>query len=200
MLLDVEEITHKAGNFKKFSVFTKMLSAAFTEEKDSVLYVDLLTYSDLELLKARKNGGVNNLSNNTQAVQSNKRYVILTYSGKLSFDMHQSIMMDFIFIFFDVTALAFFICFYDLSLTGYLFLFFTHSLSLYLSFPFSFFISLSLQLSPTIYLSFTCTLTHSLLLPLFLPLPLPPIFLPHPSPPSLPSIPLSHSLTHNPSL
>ena len=77
----MEEITHKAGNFKKFSVFSKMLSAALTEEKDSVLYVDLLTYSDLELLKARKHGGNNNLTRNPQAIQSNKRYVILTYSG-----------------------------------------------------------------------------------------------------------------------
>ena len=59
-----------------------MLSAALTEEKDSVLYVDLLTYSDLELLKARKHGGTNNMNSNPQAVQSNKRYVILTYSGK----------------------------------------------------------------------------------------------------------------------
>jgi hypothetical protein len=50
---DIEEITHKAGNYKKFIVFIKMLCAAFTEEKDSILYVDLLTYSDLEMLKVR---------------------------------------------------------------------------------------------------------------------------------------------------
>lgn len=83
VFLDIEEITHKAGNYKKFSVFIRMLSAAFTEEKDSVLYVDLLTSSDLELLKARKSGGVGGISNpNSQAIISNKRYVILTYSGK----------------------------------------------------------------------------------------------------------------------
>ena len=79
-ILDIEEITHKAGNYKKFSVFTRMLGAALTEEKDSVLYVDLLTSSDLELLKARKSGGISNPS--SQAAISNKRYVILTYSGK----------------------------------------------------------------------------------------------------------------------
>ena len=82
--LDIEEISHKAGNYKKFSVFIRMLGAALTEEKDSVLYVDLLTSSDLELLKARKSGGVvGGIKNpSSQATVSNKRYVILTYSGK----------------------------------------------------------------------------------------------------------------------
>ena len=85
--LDVEEITHKAGNFKKFSVFTRMLAGALTEENDSVLFVDLLTYSDLELLKARKSGNSNvgysagKSGSSSQAAISNKRYVILTYSG-----------------------------------------------------------------------------------------------------------------------
>ena len=60
-----------------------MLSAAFTEEKDSVLYVDLLTYTDLDLLKARKNGTNSVMKSNPQAIQSNKRYVILTYSGNV---------------------------------------------------------------------------------------------------------------------
>ena len=89
--IDIEEITHKAGNFKKFNVFVKMLCAAFTEEKDSVLFVDLLTYADLELLKARKSGGGGGGSqsqsqqgsgSNPAAVLANKRYAILTYSGE----------------------------------------------------------------------------------------------------------------------
>ena len=82
----IEEITHKAGNFKKFNVFVKMLCAAFTEEKDSVLFVDLLTYADLELLKARKSGsgsqGLGSHNSNQAAILANKRYVILTYSGE----------------------------------------------------------------------------------------------------------------------
>ena len=65
----VEEITLKAGNFKKFSVFVKMLISSFDKENDSV-YVDVLTYKDLEVLKARKAGTENanpsdNLSTNT---------------------------------------------------------------------------------------------------------------------------------------
>jgi coiled-coil domain-containing protein 61 len=81
----IEEITHKAGNFKKFAVFSKMLSAAFTEAKDNVLYVDLLTSSDLEMLKARKSTGGDSHGGQFQASSggvSNKRYIILTYSGE----------------------------------------------------------------------------------------------------------------------
>jgi coiled-coil domain-containing protein 61 len=54
-LVDIEEITHKAGNFKKFSLFTKMLGSGFAKASDSV-FVDLLTFADLEVLKARKTG------------------------------------------------------------------------------------------------------------------------------------------------
>lgn len=43
---DVEEITRKTGNFKRFPVFLKMLVAAVNRESDSV-FIDLLTYADL---------------------------------------------------------------------------------------------------------------------------------------------------------
>ncbi len=47
---DIEEITRKTGNFKTFTVFVKMLRSAILQESDSV-FVDLLTYQDLEMLK-----------------------------------------------------------------------------------------------------------------------------------------------------
>ena len=57
-----------------------------------MLFVDLLTYSDLELLKARKNGTTQSASSSSSSASSssssslgalaNKRYVILTYSGE----------------------------------------------------------------------------------------------------------------------
>ena len=53
----IEEITSKAGNFKKFSIFTKMLSAALKNEQPNELILDLLTQQDLATLKARKQGG-----------------------------------------------------------------------------------------------------------------------------------------------
>jgi hypothetical protein len=48
-----------------------------------VLFVDLLTYADLELLKARKSGGrATATSSSSSGSSANKRYAILTYSGE----------------------------------------------------------------------------------------------------------------------
>ena len=81
-LIDVEEITLKAGNFKKFGVFIKMLMSALDKENDSV-YVDVLTYSDLEALKARKTGAptpsTSAADGGAKMKSQMKRYVILTY-------------------------------------------------------------------------------------------------------------------------
>jgi hypothetical protein len=52
---DVEDITQKTGNYKKFSVFVQMLTSALAQRSESV-FVDLLTYTDLEMLKARRAG------------------------------------------------------------------------------------------------------------------------------------------------
>ena len=43
---DIEDITHKTGNHKRFAVFVEMLLSAISQRSDSV-YVDLLTYADL---------------------------------------------------------------------------------------------------------------------------------------------------------
>ena len=39
----VEEITNKAGSFKKFSVFMKMIVAALKREQSEEVIIDLLT-------------------------------------------------------------------------------------------------------------------------------------------------------------
>jgi coiled-coil domain-containing protein 61 len=92
-VLDIEEITHKAGNFKKFSVFAKMLSSAFSKTNESV-HIDILTLSDLELLKAQKTAKNGSASTSTSSMNSSiknlnasiahhlKRYAILTYTGE----------------------------------------------------------------------------------------------------------------------
>ena len=49
----VEEITRKTGSFKKFALFVQMLEAALGDESESV-FVDVLTYADLQALKSRK--------------------------------------------------------------------------------------------------------------------------------------------------
>lgn len=83
---DVEETTHKSGSLKKFSVFTKMLASAFSKESENVT-VDLLTYTDLELLKANKAGNKQPPKASFAASTSNmkqyqKRYVIITYTSQ----------------------------------------------------------------------------------------------------------------------
>jgi len=39
----IEEITNKAGNFKKFSIFIKMLLAALKNDQADEVIIDLLT-------------------------------------------------------------------------------------------------------------------------------------------------------------
>lgn len=76
---DIEDITAKTGNFKKFPVFVKMLLSALKQASDSV-FVDLLTYQDLEVLKSRKAGN----QGPPQRTQppNNKRYLIMTYAAE----------------------------------------------------------------------------------------------------------------------
>ncbi len=76
-----EEITQKAGSYKKFDIFVKMLASAFSKDSESV-FVDLLTYSDLEMLKARKLGLqviINVMSHETSAVHIAFFIVLLDY-------------------------------------------------------------------------------------------------------------------------
>lgn len=82
----MEEITNKAGNFKKFSVFIKMLIAALKREREEEVSVDLLTQQDLAMIKARKQ---NPGSQHSQSVVDHssvephvKRYIILTLNGE----------------------------------------------------------------------------------------------------------------------
>lgn len=77
---DIEEMSLKTGNFKKFSLFLKMLASALENTSDNV-FLDLLTFADLEALKARKAGGAAAAArpSNSAAAAQNKRYVILTY-------------------------------------------------------------------------------------------------------------------------
>ncbi|PRW56091.1 coiled-coil domain-containing 61-like isoform X1 [Chlorella sorokiniana] len=91
----VEEITAKTGSFKRFPVFVKMLLSAVRQESDSV-FVDLLTFADLELLRSKRASAGSGASTAAaaagQAQQAaapsapppghNKRYLILTYAAE----------------------------------------------------------------------------------------------------------------------
>nr|XP_018666851.1 coiled-coil domain-containing protein 61 isoform X2 [Ciona intestinalis] len=75
----IEDLTHKTGNFKQFSVFVSMLESALEKSTDSVS-LDLLTFNDLELLRKRKTDGVGRSCTQPNRQNENKRYLILVYS------------------------------------------------------------------------------------------------------------------------
>lgn len=82
-------MSQKAGSYKSFHMFVKMLASAFSKESDSV-YVDILTYSDLEMIKARQLGSMSTNSNSLNTSKASitssksplKRYIILTYAAE----------------------------------------------------------------------------------------------------------------------
>lgn len=75
----IEDLTHKTGNFKQFSIFCNMLESALTQSSESVT-LDLLTYTDLESLRNRKMGGRPGPPAPRSAQLNSKRYLILIYS------------------------------------------------------------------------------------------------------------------------
>ncbi|TTK94550.1 Coiled-coil domain-containing protein 61 [Bagarius yarrelli] len=76
----VEDLTRKTGNFKQFPIFCSMLESAVAKSCESVT-LDLLTYSDLELLRNRKAGVVGRPRAQQQSpALSAKRYLILIYT------------------------------------------------------------------------------------------------------------------------
>jgi coiled-coil domain-containing protein 61 len=52
----IEEISGKTGNPKKFIIFCRMLLTSLKGENPKSLFVDLLTYQDLEALKTKRTG------------------------------------------------------------------------------------------------------------------------------------------------
>uniref|UniRef100_A0A3B1K117 Centrosomal protein CCDC61 n=1 Tax=Astyanax mexicanus TaxID=7994 RepID=A0A3B1K117_ASTMX len=76
----IEDLTRKTGNFKQFPIFCSMLESAVSRSSESVT-LDLLTYSDLELLRNRKAGVVGRPRAQQQSpALSAKRYLILIYT------------------------------------------------------------------------------------------------------------------------
>ncbi|XP_033100338.1 coiled-coil domain-containing protein 61-like [Anneissia japonica] len=76
----IEDLTHKTGNFKQFSIFVNMLNSALSKTSESV-NLDLLTYTDLESLRNRKAGATSrNIPGPQKAALNSKRYLIVTYT------------------------------------------------------------------------------------------------------------------------
>ncbi|KAK9916460.1 hypothetical protein WJX75_002849 [Coccomyxa subellipsoidea] len=77
---NIEDITARAGSFKKGAVFFKMLQSALAQESASV-HVDVLTYSDLASVQAQP-GSASSGAPGRNILPSNKRYLILTYTSE----------------------------------------------------------------------------------------------------------------------
>ena len=68
---DVENITKKTGNYKRFGIFVQMLESAMLNRSDSVC-VDILTYEDLVQLRTRSKRSHDDVFSSTSM---SKRYL-----------------------------------------------------------------------------------------------------------------------------
>lgn len=82
----LEEITKKAGSFKTFEVFLKMLMSGLAKETENVL-IDLLSYKDLEMMRNKKSNNttsnsINESNSNVDLSTLNKKYLIISYTNE----------------------------------------------------------------------------------------------------------------------
>ena len=77
----VEAIAEKTGNPKRFPVFLRILFSAIRQESSSV-FIDLLTYQDLEAMKQSRGGAGGQRALSSRDPANNKRYVIVTYASE----------------------------------------------------------------------------------------------------------------------
>ncbi|XP_046750872.1 centrosomal protein CCDC61-like [Diprion similis] len=75
---DIENLTHKTGNYKQFDIFVAMLQSGLLKTSDCVS-LDLLTFDDLELLRCRRTDIGSDYSMAGPKI-SNRRYLIITYN------------------------------------------------------------------------------------------------------------------------
>ena len=79
----IEEMTNKTGNYISFDRFCEMINSALQRNNNGSVYIDLLTWQDLEILKARKATQKEQKQQlNATHRTKNKRYIILTYIGQ----------------------------------------------------------------------------------------------------------------------
>ena len=80
----IEDITTKAGSYKTFHLFIKILYSALKKESNSVFF-DILNYKDLEELRTKNQSNINNLSQSQSMLDSqklNKKYLIISYTNE----------------------------------------------------------------------------------------------------------------------
>jgi coiled-coil domain-containing protein 61 len=73
----IEDVTSKTGVPKKFADFVKMVLRSLKGQEGDSVYIDLLTYNDLEQLKSKRSGS-SSTANVINPANMKKRYIILT--------------------------------------------------------------------------------------------------------------------------
>ncbi len=74
----IEDITAKTGVPKKFQEFVRMVLRSLKAQEGDSVYIDILTYADLEQLKSKKSGAQSNAAAAQNPANIKKRYIIMT--------------------------------------------------------------------------------------------------------------------------
>ena len=73
----IEDITKQTGNMKRFPIFVQMLLSAISQSSETV-FIDLLTYADLEKYKSRRYPTSGEVEEEPRVVQARERFVRLS--------------------------------------------------------------------------------------------------------------------------
>jgi coiled-coil domain-containing protein 61 len=91
----VENITRKTGSFKRFDVLVKMLVGALQARTETV-FLDLLTYADLEALRVRKAGGGSATASATASGTTPARTAATTSSSSLTINTKRYLILTYV--------------------------------------------------------------------------------------------------------
>ena len=80
----IEEMTQKANSQRKYQVFVKMLLAAL-DKSSEVVFVDFITFQDLEIFKAKRNNDPDKMlkAQSINSQKNSRRYLIMTFSNDM---------------------------------------------------------------------------------------------------------------------
>ena len=77
-------MTQKANSQRKYQVFVKMLLAAL-DKSSEVVFVDFITFQDLEIFKAKRNNDPDKMlkAQSINSQKNSRRYLIMTFSNDM---------------------------------------------------------------------------------------------------------------------
>ena len=90
----IENITKKTGNSKKYATFVKMLFTVLDSTSETLDF-EILTYADVQRLRARQAGGRSQGPSSTASKDSQTRYFIINYTGEFADKVHYPLALAF---------------------------------------------------------------------------------------------------------